>query len=863
MNLAINLAYIAVKLGMLVYFYFIQTSTFVAQSVMMMKMKVRIPLMNKHPLADCDNCPLKEKGNYVNDSVLLDGDGIHFSYSDSMDSIDLLVVGEAPGPQEISQGMAFVGPSGQLLRTLLERTGNTTGHIRFSNAVACHRSFGPGMAPEPPSKAAIQACRPRVLDLGRRAKTVLVLGNTAKEGYLQTTEKISSVRKGMPKSPADYPKLNGTVPNDQRIVSTFHPAAALRSADYYPSIVRDIQKLNKEAPNWVDPEYISFDNTTDQEDRRALFYYLALVANHCEWISVDIETASEKDRDFTHPKEWLSIAIGFESEEIDCDVIVIGGDALKDEDVLDTLEELLTEKRTIYHNAKFDVQVLMRLGVIDRPNIGFDTMLAHYVLDERPGYHGLKELSEELLGAPDYSAVIKPYIKKSKGNFGAIPKPILYKYNAFDAYCTYLLWKLWYPKLGKTRQMARLIEQSQELIRIELDGITIDLDYLDSLDSEVTEHIQEAEEALSNYYPIPINPKTGKEKPINVNSVPQTKVAIKALGIKGMLSTDKASVSKALERAEFNTREWEFLVQLAAHRKIKKLHGTYIRGTRKRMIDGRIYPTFLQHGTVFGRLSSRNPNVQNIPRGPKIKNLYVPGPGNVFVQCDYSQVELRVIACEAQDKYLQGVFMDPSRDIHGEVSDRLYGQGNWTKEDRVRAKEYVFGSIYGLEPYSISQRFGISEDQATKEQNQFFELIPDVMAWRQEVMARAVRDRKLTTDFGRIRRFPLITKSNKKDIGKESLAFLPQSTANDICLEAMVNLQHNFREVYAVAVLPKVRILVHDSILVECAEEYQSDVIDLMACTMVETPTKVYSTYVPFTVSVEVGTSWGNLQEVS
>jgi uracil-DNA glycosylase family 4 len=808
-------------------------------------------MTSKHPLADCENCPLKEKGNYVLDSAIRAGIGLPMAGSDGLDSIDLLVIGEAPGAQEINQGMAFVGPTGQLLRTLLAKTGQDSGHVRLTNAVACHRSFAPGMAPEAPVKAAIQACRPRVLELGRKANAVLVLGNTAKESYLQVSEKISSARKGAPKHPANYPKLTD-VPSSQRIVPTFHPAAALRSADYFPSIVSDLQKLSKEF-NWVDPEYEVVETLEDAQ------LYLGHIILFAEWISVDIETASEKDRDFTHPKEWLSIAITYNVKDT-IFTVVIGGEVLKDQTFRDSLGRVLTEKKTIYHNAKFDVQVLMRLGVLDSPRVSFDTMLAHYVLDERPGYHGLKELSEELLGAPDYSAVIKPYIKKSKGDFGAIPRDILYRYNAFDAYCTYLLWRTWYSKVGSSKLFNRLIEQSQELIRVELDGVAIDLDYLGTLDQEITEQISEVETILGGYYPTPTDPK----KRVNVNSVPQTKTAIKALGIKGMLSTDKKAVAKALEQAEVGTREHDFLLNLAAHRKIKKLHGTYVKGTRKRMIDGRIYPTFLQHGTVFGRLSSRNPNIQNIPRGSRIKDLYIPNQGNVFVQCDYSQVELRVIACEAQDEYLQGVFLDSTRDIHGEVSDRLYGVGNWTKEDRVRAKEYVFGSIYGLSPHSIAQRFSISEAQATKEQNQFFELIPDVMTWRQEVMSRAIKDRKLITHFGRVRRFPLITKANKKDIGKESLAFLPQSTANDICLESFVMLSKAFRNPEADwhGFVPRVRVLVHDSIMVECAEEDQQAVIDLMQYIMESTPIEVYSTYVPFAVSAEVGNSWGSLQEV-
>lgn len=775
-----------------------------------------------------------------------------------MDSIDLLVIGEAPGSQEIDKDMAFVGPSGQLLHTVLGRTGNLTGTVRFTNAVACHPSFSPGKTPEAPSKSVINACRPRVTALAQRASKVLVLGNTAKESYLQTTAKISEVRKGMPKPTSHYPKMIQV--DGQKIVATFHPAAALRSADYYPSIVGDIRKLNRKY-KFKDPKYTAY---SEISDKAPLIFSLSMLDKLKLPIAVDIETSSEKDGSFTHPKEWLSISISYMLDEPNTNIFtdVIGGELLDDPDVRAKLRTILGNNYTIYHNAKFDVQVLMRLGVLSEPRFSFDTMLAHYVLDERPGYHGLKELSEEILGAPDYSDNIKPYVKKAKGDFAAIPRGLLYRYNAFDSYCTYLLWLEFEPKVGGSKQMARLLEQAQELIRIELNGTCVDMDYLDKLDQELTDELKAMETDLEQYYPVAFD-KKGKPKAKNVNSVPQTKAALAALDIK-VQDTSRPVLVRAVDRYQAGTMQHTFLVKLLAHRKVKKLHGTYVRGTRKRIIDGRVYPTFLQHGTVFGRLSSRNPNIQNIPRDKRIKLLYVAGHGNVLIQCDYSQVELRVIACESEDTYLQGVFKDPTRDIHGEVSDRLFGKGNWTKEDRVRAKVYVFGSIYGLSPFSIALSYGIPEAQAAREQREFFSLIPGVMAWRDEITHRAIKDQRLMTHFGRIRRFPLITRSNKESVYKEALAFMPQSTANDICLESMVKLNRAFRnlDIRWVGGSPQIKFLVHDSITVECHEEDQEAVLFIMQSVMTSVPESVYSDFVPFAVSAEVGTSWGNLQEI-
>lgn len=805
--------------------------------------------MNKHPLTDCESCPFNEKGIFVPDAV---GHNV-----DPEQHIPLLVIGETPGSQETQKKQSFIGPTGQLARTLITKSGFQLNDVVMTNAVACHPPFTPGVPPIKAPKAAIEACRPRVQDLGSRASKVLVMGNVAKESYLMVQSAITDLRKGKPRIPKDFPKLHALkiMPEDQVIIPTFHPAAALRSADYFPSIVRDINKFNI-TYNWEDPEYGAFDQLSDSDH---VLLLLRGISESGYMVAVDIETAVDKEKSFTHPDEWLSISLAYRDNTGRLWALVIGGDLLFSLEILELLKRILTENRTIYHNGKFDVQVLVRLGVIESPILTHDTMLGNYVLDERPGHHGLKGLSSELLGAPDYDADIKPYTRGKHGNYGNIPKGMLYKYNAYDTVCTYLIHEYQESRIKRNRTYPRLLQQSRELIDIELDGICVDIPYLDTLDAQYLLNIKYVEDQLREFYV----PNANGDR--NPSSVPQTMAAAKNLRITSMTDTAAATIKRAYDLAPPNSSQRKFLALLLEHRKLKKLYGTYINGTRKKMVGDRVYPTYLQHGTVFGRLSSRNPNIQNVPRGSTIRKLFVPAPGNVFVQCDYSQVELRVIACEAQDKYLQGVFMDPSRDIHGEVSDKLYGPGNWTKEDRVRAKVYVFGSIYGLEPYSIGLAYGIPESQADKEQREFFSLIPDTMRWRQEVITTVYRQQYLDTYWGRRRRFPLITKMNKASIGKEALAFLPQSTANDICLESMValNLALKHEDIAWIGQRPRIKILVHDSIMVECDKRDMQAVIDLMRFIMESVPREKYSTFAPFAVSAEYGNSWGELQEVA
>lgn len=812
--------------------------------------------MKRHPLADCDNCEWSDPNRHTYVPAITRGDG------------SLLIIGEAPGAREIDAGEPFVGPTGQLLKAVAKQTGVDLNNATLDNAVACHPNFFPGTKPEKPSTNVIKCCKPRLIGtIDDNVEKILLLGKTANGAIFGGGGKISEARKG-PAKLIPHPK-NGS--KSIRVVSTYHPAACLRSADYFPSLVRDMRKLNAEpiewrepniyvyAPPWVIPEDIDpkllklyrkeFEPNLEPGDVYGEDWYsiqecaseLRILVDHPTIIAVDIETASDKEKSFTHPDAWLSIAIATSPDS----VMVIGEAYLNDYIIRALLTQVLTKCETIYHNAKFDVQVLMRLGILDEPRFTHDTMLASYVLDERPGYHGLKDLSGEFLGVEDYSAATKPYTRGKFGNFARIPKTILYKYNAYDSICTFRIWNYIGPKVLGNRTYPRLLEQEKELIYVELDGIAIDHTYIDKVDLEQVEQLEDLRAKLSRWV-------------ANPNSTKQLKYTIERNRIP-IMDTRAATLTKAMSLEGISSDSRTFIGLLMAYRKLNKLHSTYILGARKRSIDGRIYPTYLQHGTVFGRLSSRNPNIQNIPRGSVIRSIYVPSPGNILVQCDYSQVELRVIACEAQDKYLQGVFRDPTRDIHGEVSDRLYGPGNWTKEDRVRAKVYVFGSIYGLEPYSIAQSYGISEAQAAREQQEFFSLIPDVMEWRRGIIHRAQKTGRLETHFGRVRRFPLVTKQNLKSVGKEGLAFVPQSTANDICLESMVRIRRHF---HAQKDLIGIRNIVHDSIMVECPIDMRFDVAHIMQEIMTNTATEVYSDFAPFEAKAEFGYSWGALEDV-
>lgn len=772
--------------------------------------------MRKHELADCENCPLKDE-KYVP------------SYGP--EKADLVIVGEAPGFKESVEGIPFAGPSGKLLDTVFNHYGINREKAFVTNVCLCRPANN-----DTPSKAAITACSKRLQTeiTGRAPTQILALGNTAAAAIMGHAVKITTFRAGPPKESKHYPNV--------AVVPSFHPAACLRSSDSFPSLVADVGKLvNKTVTtSWEEPVYRVFDDApTATLALKQLDAYDELV--------VDIETAFDKDASFEHPANYklLCVGLGYAPGR----VAVIGENALHYPSVRAELKHLLETKKWIAHNGKFDLQGLSSIGT---GKLFFDTMLASYVLDERSGTHGLKYLAVERLGAGNYDDELKQFLGRGR-NFSDVPRPTLYKYNAYDVACTFALYEIYTTELAESGLRPLhdwLIEASEALMAMELGGMGVDLALLDELEERFTRELREAEEAL---YPWVDNPR----------SPMQVKAALGEYGIE-VASTDRETLETLIESLDPTSKCFEFVERMLSYRKEQKLYGTYVKGLRNRLYNGRVYPNFLLHGTTSGRLSCRNPNLQNIPRGSTIRSLFVPAEGNVFIQGDYSQAEYRVVATLAQEPYLKEIFDDESRDVFGELAQSIFGDG-WTKHHRQIVKRVVHGSNYGMGAETMAKQintdakqFGVdvkvTADQAKSFQRMYFSTIPNVRKWQAELKNTIFKKGDdLVTPFGRHRRFWLITKENKHDIEKEGLAFVPQSTASDICLSALVDLhKHLPNECH-------IRLPVHDSILVECPADI-ADSVGKQVKEIMENAAIRFTEYVPFRVDIQTSDkSWGAL----
>ena len=781
--------------------------------------------IRKHELAKCEECPLLEAAS--------------FCPSDGPDSAEIVIVGEAPGHKEAKDGKPFIGASGQVLNQLLEHNGIKREDVFITNTVLCR----PAGNANPPADA-VEACGARLRREieDREPNTILALGNFASRKLLATSQGITTLRVGPPKVSKQYPGV--------RIIPTFHPAATLYNPGSFPDLVKDFGKINGTSitatSNWSPPHF----EVVDDRDA-AIKAIETLLQRGSAPLAVDIEVGIDKDVDTVHPAEYRLLCIGL-GHDYDSG-LVVGENACRDELVVDRLRRLFGQARLICHNGKFDIQGLLGLGVADdRTKLWFDTMLASYAMDERRGIHSLEYNAIERLGSPSWKHEVGHYLGPDK-NYTDIPRPVLYRYNAYDVVNTYRLWRSFDGDNGFTDQLRllhdSLVEASNMLMYVELNGVHVDLQYLEYLEKEYGDYLEKLLWELRGMV---------GDDDYNPNSWQQVGKILKGkYKVRHLPNTQKETLKNIQERAaKFGQSDlYEFLRAHLDFKTESKSYGTYVKGTRKRLYKGRVHSTFLLHGTTTGRLASRNPNLQNVTRGSRLRRLFVSGSSEtVLGQADYRQAELRVVCSLAGDAFLQSVFNDPTRNLHEEVGKQFYGP-DFTKAEKekyIRAKAVVFGLTYGREAFSLAAEHKMSEAEAQQYIDTFFNLIPQTVEWRKSVWDDVRNGVDLVSPFGNHRRFWLITKENKRNIEKEAYAFYPQNIVSNILLRSGVRLaKAGMRDM--------LRIPVHDAWVFECERDQQEDISRLVNHEMMEAARETFTEFVEFPVDIDFGRSWGDI----
>lgn len=508
----------------------------------------------------------------------------------------------------------------------------------------------------------------------------------------------------------------------------------------------------------------------------------------------------------------------------------------------------------IGQNIKYDLEVLARYGVTLEGEM-FDTMIAHYLLQPELR-HNMDYMAETCLGYQTIhiDRLIGPKGKKQK-SMRDLPPEEVYEYAAEDADVTLRLRNLLEPKLAEAGVLQLFREVEMPLVRVlagmEMSGVRIDTASLKETSAMLTQRISSIETEIYRL--------AGEE--FNIASPRQ----VGEMLFGKMKITEKPKKTKT---GQYVTSE-EVLQQLRGkseivgkileHRGLKKLLGTYVDALPKLINPrtGHIHTSFNQTVTATGRLSSSDPNLQNIPvrgeDGKEIRRAFIPEEGCLFFSADYSQIELRVMAHLSGDGNMLEAFRE-GHDIHAATAAKIYKEdiSAVTRDQRTRAKRANFGIIYGITVFGLAERLDISRAEATQLIDGYFATFPKVAEYMERARQTAREQGYVETFFHRRRYLPDITSHNAtvRGFAERNAVNAPiQGSAADIIKVAMVRIWQRFR---AEGIRSKMILQVHDelnfSVLPEEKEQVERIVIEEMQ--------HAYPLDVPLTADCGWGANW-------
>jgi DNA polymerase-1 len=472
----------------------------------------------------------------------------------------------------------------------------------------------------------------------------------------------------------------------------------------------------------------------------------------------------------------------------------------------------------VAHNAKYDLEVLRTLGVqIDKPV--YDTMVAQFLCDPGGRSLGLKQMAFDYFGWQ--MTGISELIGKGKKQITMREVPITQAapYAAADADATFRLWLELEPKLKERNQDRLFHEVEVPLIHVltdmEMTGVALDVKYLGQLSVELTERLRELEKQIYN----------SAGQVFNINSPKQLgDVLFGKLGLPAQGKTSTGALSTSADVLDELRDKHEIVPLLLEHRELNKLQGTYVDALPKLINPktGRLHTDFNQAGAVTGRLSSSNPNLQNIPikseMGRRVRRAFIPRSGWRLISADYSQVELRILAHLSNDPTLKEAF-ERDEDIHAATAAAVYDVPitEVTPMQRSNAKRINFGIAYGMGAFALAGNTGMNVAEAQNFINKYFERFPQVQNFLSQTKLTAAEQGYVETVLGRRRYFPELQKGApdqvKRRAEREAINHPVQGSAADIMKIAMI---HTQRALKAGGYQARMTLQVHDELVFDC-----------------------------------------------
>ena len=503
-------------------------------------------------------------------------------------------------------------------------------------------------------------------------------------------------------------------------------------------------------------------------------------------------------------------------------------------------------------NFKYDLTIFARNG-IDVQGVAFDTMLESYVLNST-GRHNMDDLAKRYLGHQTISFEEIAGKGKNQLTFNQIPLEKAAEYAAEDADVTMKLQQVLWEKLSKEPTLKKLFKEMElpllgVLSRMERRGVLIDSDALFLQSNEIANRLSELEEQA---YVL-------AGQPFNLASTKQLQeILFDKLGLPVIQKTPKGAPSTNEEVLEELAFSHELPKVLVEHRGLSKLKSTYT-DKLPQMVNpqtGRVHTSYHQAVTATGRLSSSDPNLQNIPirneEGRRIRQAFIAREGFTVVAADYSQIELRIMAHLSQDQGLINAFTQ-GKDIHRSTAAEIFGVSldEVTSEQRRNAKAINFGLIYGMSAFGLSRQLGIGRADAQSYMDLYFKRYPGVQTFMHDIREKAKAQGYVETLFGRRLYLPDINSSNgmrRKAAERVAINAPMQGTAADIIKRAMIQLDQKLQNDPDIAMIMQV----HDELVFEVRSEKVAFYSELIKTHMESAADLV----VPLIVDVGQGTNW-------
>ena len=584
----------------------------------------------------------------------------------------------------------------------------------------------------------------------------------------------------------------------------------------------------------------------NEEDARKLYDFFRTN----EILVLDTETTS------TNAMEAELVGLSFAVKENEAFYVAIPSDRQEAQKIVDIFRPLYEDEKILKvgQNIKYDLEVLHNYGVTLRGNM-WDTMIAHYLIQPELR-HNMDYMAETLLGYQTIhiDELIGPKGKNQKSMRDLSPTEV-YEYACEDADITLKLKNVLEPKLKEAGVDHLFYEIEMPLVPVlaemEMNGVCIDTESLNETSRIFTNRMQELENRIYELAGEPFNIASPKQ--VGEILFDKLKIIEKAKKTKTGQYVTSEEVLQQLKNKH------EIIADILEHRGLKKLIGTYIDALPKLINPqtGHIHTSFNQTITATGRLSSSDPNLQNIPirgeDGKEIRKAFIPEPGCLFFSADYSQIELRVMAHLSNDEHMLTVFRE-GKDLHAATAATIYKKdiSEVTRDERTKSKRANFGIIYGITVFGLAERLDISRDESKQLIDGFFKTFPQVHDYMEASKQMARVKGYAETIFHRRRYLPDINSHNAtvRNFAERNAINAPiQGSAADIIKVAMIRIYNRFKKE---GIRSKMILQVHDelnfSVYPEEKERVETIVLEEMQ--------HAYTLNVPLVADAGFGTNW-------